>query len=72
MQIIKDYIAPGRRNRPSTNPSSSRYKKIIPPKYITIHNAWSPWDAKGLNSLSKGNNILIARRVTKIKEGKRL
>jgi len=55
VNIIKDHIAPGRRNRPSTNPSSSRYKKIIPPKYITIHNAWSPWDAKGLNNYQKGD-----------------
>jgi N-acetylmuramoyl-L-alanine amidase len=55
MNIIQDHIAPGRRNRPSTNPKSARYKIIIPPKYITIHNAWSPWDAKGLNNYQKGD-----------------
>ena len=55
MDIIQDHIAPSRRNRPSTNPKSSRYKIIIPPKYITIHNAWSPWDAKGLNNYQKGD-----------------
>ena len=55
MEIIQDLISPGRRNRPSTNPSSSRYKIIIPPKYITIHNAWSPWNAQGLNNYQKSD-----------------
>ena len=48
MQIYQHLIRQGRRNRPTTNPTSARYKIIIPPKYITIHNAWTPWDAKGL------------------------
>ena len=54
--LIQDHIAPGRQNRPSTNPKSSRYRIIIPPKYITIHNAWSPWDARGLNNYQKGDS----------------
>ena len=54
MNIIQDFIPAGRRNRPATNPSSSLYRKIMVPKYITIHNAWSPWDAKGLNNYQKG------------------
>jgi len=56
MNIIQDFIAPGRRNRPTTNPNSSRYKIIIPPKWITIHNAWSPWDARGLNNYQQGDD----------------
>ena len=53
MNIIKDLLPHNQQNRPSQNPSSSRYKIIIPPKYITVHNAWSPWDAKGLNEYQK-------------------
>lgn len=55
MNVIQDFIASGRKNRPTTNPSSSRHKIIIPPKWITIHNAWSPWDARGLNNYQKGD-----------------
>ena len=53
MNIIQDLLPHNQQNRPSQNPKSSRYKIIIPPKYITIHNAWSPWDAKGLNNYQK-------------------
>lgn len=53
MNIIQDLLPHNQRNRPSQNPASSRYKVIIPPKWITIHNAWSPWDAKGLNNYQK-------------------
>jgi N-acetylmuramoyl-L-alanine amidase CwlA len=53
MKIILDTLPEGQRNRPSKNPASSRYNIIIPPKWITIHNAWSPWDARGLNEYQK-------------------
>ncbi len=54
MNIIQDFIQPGRRNRPMTNPASSLYKKIMIPKWITIHNAYSPgWDAKRLHEYVK-------------------
>ena len=53
MNIIQDLLPHNQQNRPSQNPSSSRYGIIIPPKWITIHNAWSPWDAKGLNQYQK-------------------
>ena len=53
MNIVHDFLPERQQNRPSKNPSSSRYKIIIPPKWITIHNAWSPWDAYGLNEYQK-------------------
>lgn len=53
MNIIQDLLPLNQQNRPSMNPKSSRYKIIIPPKWITIHNAWSPWDAYGLNEYQK-------------------
>ncbi len=53
VNIIQDFIPSGYKNRPSTNPQSSRYKIIIPPKWITIHNAWSPGDARALNAYQK-------------------
>ena len=53
MNIIQDLIPAGRKNRPSTNPSSSRYGIIIPPKWITVHNAWSAGDAEALNNYQK-------------------
>jgi N-acetylmuramoyl-L-alanine amidase len=56
MNIIQDLIPAGRRNRPATVPGHARYGKIVPPKYITIHNAWSPWDAKGLNAYMKSDS----------------
>ena len=53
MRIIQDLLPHGQQNRPTQNPRSSRYKIIIPPKWITVHNAWSPWDAYGLNEYQK-------------------
>jgi len=49
MKIIKDFITPGRRNRPMTNPASSLYKKTMQAKYITVHEAWSNANAKTLH-----------------------
>ena len=53
MDINKDYIQPGRRNRPMTYPSSSLYKKTMKPKWITIHNAYSTANAKNLHNYVK-------------------
>ncbi len=53
MIIIQDLLPHNQQNRPSQNPTSSRYKIIIPPKGVAVHNAWSPWDAKGLNEYQK-------------------
>jgi N-acetylmuramoyl-L-alanine amidase len=54
MNIIKDFIQPGRRNRPMTYPSSSLYNKKAVHKWITIHNAYSPsWSAKQLHDYVK-------------------
>lgn len=53
MKIITDYIRPGMRNRPMTNPASSLYKKTMQAKYITIHEAWSTMDAKALHAYVK-------------------
>ncbi len=54
MNIIKDFIQPGRKNRPMTNPSSRLYLKNAVHKWITIHNAYSPsWSAKQLHNYVK-------------------
>ncbi len=54
MNIVKDFIIPGRRNRPMTNPASSLYNKKAEHKWITIHNAYSPgWSAKRLHEYVK-------------------
>jgi len=54
VNIIQDFIAPGRRHRPVTYPPSSLYKKKMVPKYITIHNAYSKASAKNLHTYLKG------------------
>ena len=56
MRIVQDYISPGRANRPMTNPSSSLYRKVMQPKYITIHNAYSRADAKTLHAYVKSTS----------------
>ncbi len=54
MKIITDYIRPGMRHRPMTNPASSLYRKTMKAKYITIHNAGSPGaSAKQLHNYVK-------------------
>jgi len=53
MKIISDYIRPGMRHRPMTNPASSLYRKVMAAKYITIHNAWSAAKAKTLHEYVK-------------------
>jgi N-acetylmuramoyl-L-alanine amidase CwlA len=53
VNIIQSLIPEGYQNRPSTNPKSKRYKIIIPPKWITVHNAWSAGDAHALNAYQK-------------------
>ncbi len=54
MNIKQDFILPGRRNRPMTNPSSSLYQKTATHRWITIHNAYSPnWSAKRLHEYVK-------------------
>ncbi len=58
MKIIQDLIPAGTRNRPTTVRGGSRYGIIVPPKWITIHNAWSPWDAKGLNDYQKTDGCI--------------
>ncbi len=50
MKIIQDLIPAGTRNRPTTVRGGSRYGIIVPPKWITVHNAWSAGDAKALNA----------------------
>lgn len=56
MEIIQDFIQPGKRHRPMTNPRSSLYKKIMSPKYITIHNAYSRASAARLHAYVKGDH----------------
>ncbi len=58
INIIQDLLPHNQQNRPSQNPKSSRYRIIIPPKWITIHNAWSPWDARGLNEYQKTGSAI--------------
>lgn len=53
MDIIQDFITPGMRHRPMTNPSSSLYKRTMVPKYITIHNAYSRAPAARLHAYVK-------------------
>ena len=54
MNIIVDHIAPGKANRPNTNPASSLYKKIIRPEFIVYHNPAAPsWNAKQLHDYGK-------------------
>jgi len=59
MNIIKDYIPPGRRNRPMTAPQSSLYNKKMVARYITIHNPAAPsWDAKRLHDYGKSQGTV--------------
>jgi len=53
MNIVQDFIQPGRKNRPMTNPASSLYRKVMQPKYITIHNAYSRASAARLHEYVK-------------------
>ena len=56
MKIHQKFIAPGRRNRPATNPASSWHNIKVDPKYITIHNAWSVgMNAEALNNYMLGD-----------------
>ncbi len=50
LKIVEQHIRPGRQSRPATNPTSSFYRRTRAPHYITIHNAWSFWDARALNN----------------------
>ena len=54
MDIKQDFILAGRKNRPMTNPASSLYKKTATHRWITIHNAYSPyWSAQQLHAYVK-------------------
>jgi N-acetylmuramoyl-L-alanine amidase len=53
IEIKQDFIEPGMRHRPMTNPASSLYQKKMEAKYITIHNAYWGKDAKALHEYVK-------------------
>ena len=53
MRIVQDFIAPGMRHRPMTNPASSLYRRVMRAKYITIHEAWSTANARRLHEYVK-------------------
>jgi len=48
--IARDFIEPGMRHRPMTNPSSSLYGKKMRAKKITVHEAWTTATAEQLHS----------------------
>ena len=56
VEIKQDFIPAGRNNRPATNSWRAWYKKIMSPEYITIHNAWSTFNATKLNIYMKSDS----------------